>query len=335
MKKLSRVFFLFLFSLCLVSPVLAKTTKPVFEEVKPKSTIEQAKDELTSFLSGDSAQDAKNRLVQTALVIFLGYLVCLVLIWVVNRQVVDIKSRHLIRKYIVYFVSFILLNFTVFIWIHDIQSLTIIVGVASAGLALALQEVVVCIAGWLLILIRHPFTVGDRIEIGGIKGDVIDIRFLQTSVLELGNWVEADQSTGRIVNIPNSFVFKHANYNYSRGFEFVWDEMPILITFESDWRVAKQVLEDVVSNVVGDAQHEEVQRKIKAMADRYMIYYGKLTPIVYTKIKDSGVELTIRYLTEAKRRRFNSNALSEAVLEAFAQQPHVEFAYPTYRIVKE
>lgn len=299
------------------------------------STMHQAQAELADFLTGKKAENVKKRLIQTTLILILGYLVCLFLIWIVNRQVRDIKSRHLIRKYIVYFITFVLLNITVFIWIHDIQSLTIIVGVASAGLALALQEVVVCIAGWLLILIRQPFTVGDRIEIGNIKGDVIDIRFLQTSVLEIGNWVSADQSTGRIVNIPNSFVFKHANYNYSRGFEFVWDEMPILLTFESDWRLGKQLLEKIVNEVIEDKNHDLVQRKIRAMADRYMIYYGKLTPIVYTRIQDSGVELTIRYLTEAKRRRANSNALSEAILNAFAEHDNVQFAYPTYRIVKE
>lgn len=205
---------------------------------------------------------------------------------------------------------------------------------ASAGIALALQEVILSMAGWVLILMRRPFEIGDRIELNSVKGDVIDIRLFQTSLLEIGNWIDADQSTGRIVNIPNSFIFKYQNYNYSRGFEFIWHEIPVLVTFESDWKVAKEIMMKH-ANKIAEGMEAAVQRKIDVMKNRYMIYYGKLTPIVYVSIKDSGVLLTLRYLTEAKKRRWMEDSLSQAILTDFEENDRVNFAYPTYRIVKE
>ena len=274
------------------------------------------------------------RILSTIFVILIGYILMFGLINFINRKVKDIKARHSIRKNIIYIVSLTIFIIIFCIWIQNLNSITIFLGVAGAGLALALQEVILCIAGWLHILMRHPFEVGDRIEINGIKGDIIDIRLFQTSMLEIGNWVQADQSTGRIVNFPNSFVFKHANYNYSRGFEFIWNELPMLVTFESDWKRGKEIMLSHAQKMA-EGLEAEVRRKIDVMRNRYMIYYGKLTPIVYVNIKDSGVELTLRYLTEAKQRRSSQDKISQAILEDFEKEPNVNFAYPTWRVVKE
>ncbi len=276
----------------------------------------------------------QKRLLETFFVVLFGYVLCFIIIRVINSRVKDIKARHVFRKNLIYSVSIAITSFVFFIWVQNLNSITIFLGVASAGLALALQEVILSIAGWMLILMRHPFEVGDRIELNGVKGDVIDIRLFQTSLLEIGNWVDADQSTGRIVNIPNSYVYKAENYNYSRGFEFIWHEIPLLLTFESDWQKGKEIIM-AHAKKLNEGLEEEVRRKIDVMRNRYMIYYGKLTPIVYVNIKDSGVELTLRYLTEAKKRRFTQDFLCQAILDDFNKEPQVNFAYPTYRIVKE
>ena len=263
----------------------------------------------------------------------MAYSLLFILNRIINQRVRDIKYRHIARKNTVYIINFLLIIGIIMIWLQNINSVTLLLGFASAGLALALQEVILCVAGWVLIISRRPFETGDRVEINGIRGDVIDIRIFQTSLLEIGNWVDADQSTGRIVNVPNSCVFKAANYNYNRGFEFIWNEIPILLTFESDWQKGKEIMlrhaQTMAEEVTGD-----VQKKIEIMKNRYMIYYGKLTPIVYVNIKDSGIELTLRYLTEAKKRRSSQDHLCQAFLNDFGQEPNVNFAYPTYRIVK-
>lgn len=139
------------------------------------------------------------KIAQTIFTVLFGYLMVFGFIGIVNQRVKEIKTRPTVRKNVIYIVGIILIIIVFFIWIQDINSITIFLGVAGAGLALALQEVILSVAGWLLILLRHPFETGDRVEINGIKGDVIDIRLFQTSLLEIGNWVNADQSTGRIV----------------------------------------------------------------------------------------------------------------------------------------
>ncbi|VAW14444.1 hypothetical protein MNBD_BACTEROID05-599, partial [hydrothermal vent metagenome] len=117
------------------------------------------------------------------------------------------------------------------------------------------------------------------------------------------------------------------------GFEFIWNEIPILLTFESDWKRGREVMISHAKRMA-EGLEEKVHRKIDVMRNRYMIFYGKLTPIVYVNIRDSGVELTLRYLTEAKGRRQTEDDLSRAILEDFDKEDKVNFAYPTYRIVK-
>ena len=156
----------------------------------------------------------------------------------------------------------------------------------------------------------------------------------QFSMLEIGNWVDADQSTGRIMHVPNGKVLRERTANFSRGFEYIWHEIPVLVTFESNWRKAKQILEEVV-NADTFSVAEDVQRQVRRAASRYLIYSGKMTPIVYTAVRDSGILLTIRYLTKPKTRRGTEQQIWEDVLSRFDAEPDIEFAYPTMRYYEE
>ncbi len=338
MKRKSLIFRFFIFTVLLCG--LLGLTLPLFAQSiaisQPFSSASSApivNKDAARASSIFSARLLQLKVIETLLLIMIAYVILISLVGIINKRIRDIRARHIARKNTIYIIHFLLLISIVIIWLQNINYITIILGFASAGIALALQEVILCVAGWVFIISRRPFETGDRVEINGIRGDVIDIRIMQTSLLEVGNWVEADQSTGRIVNIPNSSVFKTANFNYNRGFEFIWNEIPILVTFESDWKRARDIMMTHAKKLV-EGSTNEVQRKIEIMKNRYMIYYGKLTPIVYVTIQDSGVLLTLRYLTEAKRRRSTQDQLSQAILEDFALDPSVNFAYPTYRIVK-
>ncbi|MDP8265915.1 MAG: mechanosensitive ion channel [Candidatus Aceula meridiana] len=327
--------FAIVFSLifCLSSAVFAQGVDTVSSNpLAPQGFLEKLSPVFSSVI-GEGWEEMQQKFIQTVLVMVLCYFLIFILVRISNRRVKNIKARHILRKNIIYIVNIFLILFIILIWIKNIGSITIFLGVASAGIALALQEVILSMAGWFLILIRRPFEVGDRIELGGVKGDVIDIRLFQTSLLEIGNWVDADQSTGRIVNVPNSFVFKRELYNYNRGFEFIWNEIPLLLTFESDWMRGKEI---ILTHAQKQAEGMEniVKNAIDRMAHHYMIYYQKFSPIVYVNIKDSGVELTLRYLTEAKRRRSTEDELCRLILEDFEKESKVNFAYPTYRIIK-
>lgn len=262
------------------------------------------------------------------------YLLAGLVVGIINKNVKDLKRRHSARKTTLYLATFLTIAVIIIIWIKNLNNLSVIISVVGAGLMVSLQEVIISVAGFFIIIFKKPFEIGDRIEMGGVKGDVIDIRLFQTSLLEIGNWVKEDQSTGRVVHVSNSSVFKEPLYNYTTGFEFIWNEIKITVTFESNWRKAEEIM-------LRYAKREEERIKaqadslIKKMSEHYLIYYEKLTPIVYVKIVDFGVELSLRYLVEAKMRRRTQDELSRIILDEFKKEADVRLAYPTYRIVKE
>jgi small-conductance mechanosensitive channel len=249
---------------------------------------------------------------------------------VLKRKVVDPRLLYRSRRAVLYAVTILLILLVGPIWLEGIASLTTFLGLLSAGIAVALHDTIANIAGWIFILWRKPFQVGDRIQIGETAGDVIDIRLFQFSVVEIGNWVDADQSTGRIVHIPNGKVLRESLANYHIGFEYIWSEIPVLITFESNWKKAKALLLSIANQNVRHLS-EDAEEQIRRAAEKYFISYGALTPIVYTSVRESGVLLTARYLVSPRQRRTAEQQLWEAVLEAFAGEDDIELAYPTTR----
>jgi small-conductance mechanosensitive channel len=216
------------------------------------------------------------------------------------------------------------------IWFRGVTGVATYLGLLSAGLAVALQDPLTNLAGWLFLVIRRPFEVGDRIQIGPHTGDVLDVRLFQFVVLEIGNWVEADQTTGRILHIPNGWVFKNPQANFDKGFRYIWNELSVVVTFESNWRRAKDVLTRLV-----DAQGQEAvvdaAAELEVAAGQYPIKFSKLTPMVWTSVVENGVKLTLRYLCKPRERRSSEHRLWESILEEFRQLPDVDFAYPTMR----
>lgn len=249
---------------------------------------------------------------------------------IVRRRVTDDKRIYHIRKTVTYAYTALLIAVLGSIWFKGMASLGTFLGLASAGLAVALHDTIANMAGFLFIEARKPFRVGDRIQLDTFKGDVIDIRLFQFSIVEVGNWVDADQSTGRIVHIPNSMTLKMPLSNYHIGFEYIWNEIPVLITFESDWKRAKALLLSISKE---NAEHlsPKAQEQIRRAARKYLIVAGKLSPTVYTTVKDSGVMLTIRYLVDPRQRRGSEQKMWEEILDAFAGESSIDLAYNTTR----
>jgi small-conductance mechanosensitive channel len=250
---------------------------------------------------------------------------------VVEARVDDPKLLYQWSKtsaYLAFIVSFLMVGT---VWVEGIRHLGTFLGLLSAGLAIALKDLVASFAGWVFILWRRPLELGDRVQIGRDAGDVVDIRLFQFTILEIGNWVDADQSTGRIIHIPNSRLFTEPLANFTSQFEFIWHEVPVLVTFESDWRRAKALLEEIVQKVTGDTV-QEARQAMRVVSRKFLIHFRHLTPIVYTQVEDSGVLLTMRFLCRARQRRGFNQAIWEAVLEAFGREDGIDFAYPTRRM---
>ncbi len=248
----------------------------------------------------------------------------------VYRRVRDPRSRYRWRKtltYLLYAVGIIIVGR---MWFAGVESLTTILGFLSAGLAIALKDPVSNLAGWAFILWRRPFEVGDRVQIGPHAGDVIDLGLFQFTLNEIGAWVQADQSSGRIIHVPNGKVFTDPVANYNKGFRYIWNEVPVVVTFESDWKQAKQILGNIA---VKHAEHltAQAEQELLAASQQYLINYRKLTPIVYTSVVDYGVQLTIRYLIEPRKRRGTEHAIWEDILTEFAAASDIDLAYHTTR----
>jgi len=287
-------------------------------------------DVITQVLASLRDQGAASKLVVTLFVVVAAWGVRRMVLGVVQRQIDDARTRYYVTKALGYvsIVLAILLIGTV--WLSALTSLGTFLGLLTAGVAIALRDLIADLAGWLYILLRNPFEVGDRVEIGGQRGDVVDIRAFKFTLLEIGNWVDADQSTGRVIHIPNADVFRLPVANYTVEFPFVWNELPILVTFESNWRRAKELLLEIAQKRAGSAA-QEAQSALRRTSRRFLIHYTKLTPAVFTSVRDSGVLLSVRYLCAPRHRRGTAQEIWEDTLDAFAQAPDIDWAYPTVR----
>jgi small-conductance mechanosensitive channel len=273
------------------------------------------------------------KIVNTAAAVLFLWALRTLILRIVWSRIDDAAARYGWRKvtgYVAVAVGFLAI---VRVWFIGFGSFATFAGLVSAGLAIALKDIVANLAGWVFLVWRRPFAVGDRIQIGEHRGDVIDIRAFQFSLMEVGNWVDADQSTGRVLHVPNGHVLTQTVANYSRGFPYIWNEIPVLITFESDWQRAKEILLDIVTNRP-EALSERAEHALREASKKFFIRYPTLTPTVYTSVKASGVMLTLRYLCPPRRRRGTEQSIWEAILEAFAREPRIDLAYPTTRFFK-
>jgi small-conductance mechanosensitive channel len=275
--------------------------------------------------------DLLGKLIATLVVVVALILLRLIVLAVVNRRTGDSIALYRWRKAVAYTSMALGVLLVGRIWLSSTGSLATYLGLLSAALVIALQDPISNIVGWGFLLWRRPFEVGDRIEIGEFAGDVIDLRIFQFTLMEIRNWVDADQSTGRVLHLPNKKVFSDPIANYSKGFAYIWDEMQVMVTFESDWRRAKEILLVIVERHAAHLS-DIARERVKEAAQRYLIFYENLTPIVYTSVADSGVVLTLRYLVDPRQRRASEQAIWEETLEAFAAEAGIEFAYPTQRI---
>lgn len=248
----------------------------------------------------------------------------------VTRRVDDVEVWYRTRKIATYLTVAVGAVALASLWVEPLGDIGTFLGLVSAGVAIALSDVLKNIAGWLYVVLRRPYRLDDRIEINGVAGDVIDIRVFRTTLLEIRNWVDADQSTGRIVHIPNGKVLTCEVTNATEGFPYLWHEVPVLVTFESAWQRAEELMLDVLREA-GAAVVTDAAESIRRAARSYKIRYTHLSPTVYVAVRDSGVLLTGRLLVDARRRRAVDQQVWRGVLEAFAAEPTVELAYPTVR----
>jgi small-conductance mechanosensitive channel len=270
--------------------------------------------------------------------IFIGVAIIWILIKTLQRKLFSkIKgndNRYRAKK-LGTFTGYILTIVLIAVVFSDkLGGFTVALGVAGAGIAFALQEVIVSFAGWLAIMFGDFYKTGDRVQLGGVKGDVMDIGVLRTTIMETGQWVDGDLYNGRIVLIANSYVFKEPVYNYSGDFPFLWDEIKIPIQYGSNYVMTKEILLKAGSEIAGDLTQKSLE-KWRTMQTKYRLEDAQTSPMVSLIANDNWVEYTLRYVVDYKQRRATKTELFTKILTAVeATKGEIKFASATFQLVE-
>ncbi len=248
-------------------------------------------------------------------------------------RIKESQSRYRVRKLINLVGYLTAILFIAVIFKDRLGGLTIAFGVAGAGVAFALQEVIASVAGWVAISFGSFYDTGDRVQLGGIKGDVIDIGMLRTTLMEMGEWVKADQYTGRIVRIANSFVFKEPVFNYTADFPFLWDEIAVPIMYGSNYERARTIMVQCAREVVGEYV-DSAREKWRTVAKRFVVEDTVIEPSASLIFHDNWIEIAVRYVVNAKKRRVTKDKIFTRILEEINKtEGQVHIASTTMQLV--
>ena len=250
---------------------------------------------------------------------------------IIQRKFTETNTRYRAKKGVSFllFMAFALACSVVFS--DKLQGLTVAFGVAGAGIAFALQEVITSVAGWVAINLGGFFKIGDRVQLGGIKGDVIDIGVLRTTIMEIGGWVEGDLYNGRVVRVANSFVFKDPVFNYSGDFPFLWDELKYTITYDSNIETAMKITNEIAANHLASFE-KGAKDEWKSLVKKFAIENAKIENFTSLSCDAVGVHITLRYVTDYKLRRATKSALYQDILSKINNESSVSFIYSTLEI---
>lgn len=251
-----------------------------------------------------------------------------------RRYIEDAEAKFRTRKWIKNLSYIISLLVLAAIFSDQLGGLAVFLGAVGVGIAFALQEVIASFAGWLAVSVGKFYRSGDRVQLGGIKGDVIDISVIRTTLMEIGEWVDADTHTGRIVRIANSFVFKEPVFNYTSNFPFLWDEIKLPVKHGSDQILARNLLHrigaDLTAPAMAEARLSWIDLKRKYFIDEVM-----LEPQVFMKITDNWLEFTLRYIVHYRERRSTKDLIYTRVLADIESYPdRIAIASATVALVE-
>jgi small-conductance mechanosensitive channel len=268
----------------------------------------------------------------TSLVLTVSYLFFIIIIgMVVVRRIADQKTRYTANKAISVLAVLFIIALCLRIWVTDTSSLIVSYGIIGAALAFALQDVFRNFVGGFLIIISGMYRIGDRISIENNHGDVMDIGVLYTTLMEIRGWVDGDQPSGRLLTIPNGLVISHSLYNYTRDHSFVWDEISLPLTYESDWRLARDLILGIVVKETA-AMTMQADAEIERIGEKYYLPKKVVEPSAYIALTDNWITLDVRYVTDARSRRILRSRLNELILAAIEAEDRIRISSTTVTV---
>lgn len=250
----------------------------------------------------------------------------------VAKKVEDKDIRYKARKSINLLSYVVILIVVMTIFSEQMTNLAVIIGALSVGIGFALRELIQSLLGWMAISLWGMYKIGERIQMGGVMGDIIDISPLTTTVMECGGWVKADLYTGRVVSLSNSLIFKEHIINYTANFSFLWDEIVIPVSLDSDHKMARQLINAVAHQVL-DSVNRQNQHAWIAYSQQHLVDEVSCEPAVTMSFDANWIEFTLRYVVDHRQRRVVKDRLFTHILEQVAQtQGKVVIASSNMRI---
>lgn len=263
-----------------------------------------------------------NPITQRLIFIGIGVLIILIAAQLVkkglNNTVKSNDNKYKARKAVGLISYIFIIALVLFVYSDKLGNVGVALGVAGAGVAFALQELIITLAGWLNIVVSGNVLVGQRVKIGEIKGDIIDISIMRTTIMEVGEWVDGDLYNGCIVSVANSFVFKENVHNYSAEYPFLWDEITIPIRTESDYKKAKELFTNVLISICGDYATKS-QSQWKELSNKFKVEEAQVQPMVTLKFDESWITFTLRYIVDYKKRRGTKDLIYTTLLDEIAK----------------
>jgi small-conductance mechanosensitive channel len=288
---------------------------------------------MSSFLNPEQLDPTLYKWIEALIGISIVYLLSRIARGTTGRYAKDTHKRYRARKLVSFFGYLFGIGILAFVFSDQLRNLPLFLGVIGAGVAFALQEVIASAAGWVAVSFGRFYAPGDRIQLGGIIGDVIDIGILRTTLMECGEWVKSDLYNGRIVRVANSFVFKEPVYNYSADFPFLWDEIVIRVRYGSDWKYAKEAFGQVLTDVTREDVVQSHQAWTRAVR-MYRLEEARIEPMVTMMMTDNWLEFTARYVVHYRKRRVVKDLLYSRIMDAVDQSDNrIRLASTTMEVV--
>lgn len=258
------------------------------------------------------------------------YFIVRVIKHTISKKISDSSTRYRARKiagFLGFVIGILIIGFS---FSGSIKDMAVGLGIAGAGVAFAFKEFVESIAGWFMITFGNFYRTGDRIQIGKIKGDVIDIGILQTTLMEIGEWVSGDLYSGRIIRIANNQVFKEDVFNYSSDFPFVWDQIVMPVKYGTDYELAANLFIETINNSIGNYV-KEASAHWETMKKKFLVEHAKVEPSVTIKATDNWVELNARYVVDYMKRGTTKHSIYLQLLKKFDEHK-IQIASATFEL---
>ncbi len=246
---------------------------------------------------------------------------------ILSKKIDDRASAYNIKN-LINFLSFVLILLIAISLIFSNWYATMVsFGVVSLILGLALQNPITSLFGWVYLLIRKPYEVGDRIKIGNVYGDVMNVGYLDTTLWEFGgDYLSGDHPSGKIIRFSNSKIFNEYVVNYSWPlFPFIWTEIKFYVSYTSDFNLISRLATEITENEVGEAMMRRVNRLKKILKDSMVqeLEIKEKPSVIFHAHDNTWIEVTVRFLVEPKSSGTTKSLLFTHIMKELKNHPDV------------